>query len=224
MKAQWLRIGLASTLGIVGVVIATAAAHPPHMVSVAVLRQAVPANTPVVASEVASESVPASWANQEHLLTPTQVIGFKARMPLPAGVPIPAAARAGFHLPPGVVALPVTLQEGAATGVVVGGRVAVYRTSVGGASAGELLGANVPVLQVLAPPGTPNPQTDEVVVLAVPVSVGASLVGQTLVLAPQTTQAAPVWYAGGSIPTGSTPSASATSPSASSSGKAKSKG
>ncbi|WP_053958421.1 SAF domain-containing protein [Sulfobacillus thermosulfidooxidans] len=206
MNTKIVRLALAGGLAVGGLVIAGAAAKPPHQVTVAVLRDPLPANTPVTTSVIASESVPASWAQQEHLLTPSQAVGFESRTPLPAGVPLPAGNRAGFHLPPGIVALPVTLQEGAATGVVAGGRVAVYRTSVGSASAGELLGARVPVLEVLAPPGTPNPQTDEVVVLAVPVGVGASLVGQTLVLAPMTTRAPAIWYTGGTGTMASTPS------------------
>lgn len=210
MKAKFLRFVIAGLAAVVGLVLAVTIAKPPHEVSVAVLQAPIAAGVPITSADLSDQSVTTAWAKAAGLLTPSEAIGFTSAVALPVGVPIPAADRWVENIGSGKVALPLTVPEGNAQGVQTGSIVAVYKTTGGGNTAGDLLGTGVRVLAVDAPSGAPNPQTDEVVVLDVPATYAASMVGDSVVLGLMAGNPATQWTGTGgtlSTPTGGNPTA-----------------
>jgi hypothetical protein len=218
VKTKVVRLALAGLAVIVGFVVAIIMAKPPHQMTVAVVKVAVPAGTPFTDADLTTESVNATWAQAAHLLTPAEAVGFESAVTLPVGVPIPATDRWKETIGSGNVALPLTIAEGNAEGVEPGSIVAVYKTETSGVGAGALIGTGVHVLSVDVPSGTPNAQTDEVVVIDIPASYAASLVGNSVVLALMSGNPATQWMGASSTPASSLTTSAASGASASGTG------
>ncbi|AEW04703.1 hypothetical protein Sulac_1203 [Sulfobacillus acidophilus DSM 10332] len=184
MASKTLKMAGAGAGVILGLLL-TSMAHPRvPTTSVAVVTAPIPADTAIPANAVKSLTLPTLTANRWHLLPPSAVIGRSVGIPLTPGSTIPAAIVHPWSVPPGMVALPISLMYSAAYQIEPGMRVAVFTSSQNPQNPSQLINPRALVVAVDFPASTStDPQTMGVVVLAVPPAQATQILGQTIVLA-----------------------------------------